>query len=331
MSDTLSIPLTVIVPMYGVERFIGRCARSLLQQDVDGMEILFIDDCSPDRSADNVREIFAQAKPSGPSMRIIRMPHNSGLPAVRRRGILEARGRYIIHLDGDDWLDAGYYRALLDRAMETDADIVIGDEVQEFRNKTVPLVPIPQSVPSDGRDIIRYWYRMPLCLHCHNKLVRRSLYTDNDVLPYEGLDMWEDNGLFVRLFYFARKVERVTGPTYHYNRANQSAMTATYGSVQAEQTVEVARRLADFFASHGDAEDFAKTVAALQYISKLKLVRDSMDGYRRFKTLFPESDFIARELSPLAFSREGRLRFRMVRAGLGPLFVALYNVYSKIR
>lgn len=298
-----------------------------MEQGVRGMEVVFVDDCSSDGSVEIVREIIPEGASRGIVMRIVSTSENSGQAAARALGLSEARGQYVAQLDADDWVDPGFYANMLEHALSNDADIVLADEVQDFAKRS-ELRPA-EDAPADGRDILRHWPKKSVGLYLHNKLVRRSLYADNNISTYPGLNMWDDNSLTVRLLYFARKVVAVHGPRYHYNRMNSNSITATYGTAQVEQMMEVARRLAEFFESKPDGADFSDTVAALKYHSKLPLVRGSYSGLHRFKSTFPESDYIARKLDPTPFSRLGRVRLKLVRNGLGALAVMMYAVANR--
>jgi len=316
--------VTVIVPVYNVSAYIEKCARSLFEQTLENLEILFVDDCSPDKSVEIIEHTLNEYPNRKRLTRIIHMPANAGLAGVRRRGIIEATGDYIIHLDGDDWIDADYYKSLYDTAIQTNADIVIGDEVMEYPDKTISK---DNSVlPSSGKEIMKNWYKRTVGMFCHNKLVRRSIYVENDILPWEGLNMWEDNGLFARLFYHADKVVQTHGSVYHYNRCNVGAMTAGFGLKQVNQMIAVAEHLAEFFQAQPDAREFEKTVNAFKYLAKLNLITDSFTNYRRYKSLFPESDSIVAELDRNAFSAKGRIRFHMVRLGFAPIFILLFKL-----
>lgn len=325
----ISPAVTVIVPVYNVSAYIGKCARSLFEQTLENLEILFVDDCSSDNSVEIIRKIVSEYPEKKKLTRIIHMPANIGQAGVRLRGIIEAKGRYVIHLDGDDWIDRDYYQSMYDAAVESHADIVIGDEVMEYASHTVPKNNEP--LPSDGKQILRLWYRNTVGLFCHNKLVKRTLYTDNGILPWSGLNMWEDNGLFARLFYYARKVVQTHGPVYHYNRTNVRAMTAGYGEKQVDQMIAVAEHLAVFFQSKPDAHEFEKTVYAFKYLAKLNLISDSFANYRRFKSLFPESDSIVSELDRNAFTVKGRIRFHIVRFGFAPVFILLFKIKNILK
>lgn len=324
-----NLAVTVIVPVYNVAPYIEKCARSLFEQTLENLEIIFVDDCSPDNSTEIIETVLNDYPNRKLLTRVVKMLSNSGLAAVRRRGILEAKGEYIIHCDGDDWIDLDLYETLYYEALKYDADIVICDEVMEYAQCQIPK--LTASLPFCGKKIMRNWFKHTVGMFCHNKLVKRSLYVDNDVLPWVGLNMWEDNGLFARLLYYADKVVQIhDGPLYHYNRANVNAMTAGYGIKQVEQMIEIARNLSEFFEAQSDGEEFRKTIDAFKYLARINLVTDSFSNYRRFKTTFPESKYIASELDRGAFSAKGRFRFDMIRFGLAPLFILMFKIRNAL-
>lgn len=317
--------ITVIVPVYNVAPYIEKCARSLFEQTLANLEILFVDDCSPDNSVDIIKSVLSEYPERKSLTRIIRMASNVGQAGVRRQGIIEAKGDYIIHCDGDDWVDVELYETLYNAALKSDADVVVCDEVMEYDGYQVAMTVEP--VPDNGKDLMKNWYRHIVGMFCHNKLVRRQLYTEHDILPWIGLNMWEDNGLFARLFYFANRVVQVHGgPVYHYNRTNVNAMTAGYGIKQVEQMIGIAENIAEFFESKPDSEDYKKTVDAFKFLAKINLITDSFSNYKRYKRTFPESSYIAYQLDPTAFSSKGRIRFNFVKAGFGPVFIGLFKI-----
>lgn len=325
--------VTVIVPVYNVSLYIEKCARSLFEQTLVNLEIIFVDDCSPDNSTEIIKEILMNYPNRQAQTRIIKMSTNGGVAAVRRQGIIEATGDYIIYCDGDDWVDLDLYETLYNEAIKTDADIVVCDEVMEYHGYQI-LKPTPP-LPTNGKELLRNWYKCTVGMFCHNKLARRSLYMDNDILPWKGLNMWEDNGLFVRLFYFADTITQIHGgPLYHYNRANINAMTSGYGIKQVEQMLRIAGNLAEFFESRPDSRDYEKTVYALKYLARINLITNSFSNYKRYKQTYPESRTIVSELDCGAFSRKGKFRFYMVRNGFAPIFIIMFkcrNLLKKVR
>ena len=115
--------VTVVIPVYNVATYIEKCATSLFEQTLDSLEILFVDDCSPDHSVEIIKKTLKKYPERNSLTRIIRMPSNSGLAAVRRQGIIEATGQYIIHCDGDDWVDSDLYEIMYNKAVKDNADV----------------------------------------------------------------------------------------------------------------------------------------------------------------------------------------------------------------
>lgn len=119
--------VSVIIPVYGVEKYIERCARSLFEQTLDDIEYLFIDDCTPDRSIEILNRVLDEYPQRKNQVIIHRMEKNSGQAAVRKWGMLNATGDYVIHCDSDDWVDVTMYEKMYNKAIEEKTDIVVCD------------------------------------------------------------------------------------------------------------------------------------------------------------------------------------------------------------
>ena len=116
--------VSVIIPVYQVEPYMARCARSLFGQTLEDIEFLFIDDCSPDRSIDAMREVLEEFPQRKDQVTVFRMPQNSGQAAVRMQGMALSRGEYVIHCDSDDYVDVNAYAVLYGKAKAEDLDVV---------------------------------------------------------------------------------------------------------------------------------------------------------------------------------------------------------------
>lgn len=329
MQNKTAMQVTVIVPVYNVSRYIERCARSLFEQTLENLEIIFVDDCSPDNSLEIIENVLQEYPVRIHSTRIIKMPLNGGLAAVRRRGIIEATGEYVIHCDGDDWVDHNLYSFMFSVIRENNADMAICDFAYEYPVETKCIS--CRTISVNGKDVIANFVSDFPHMSCCNKMIRRSILIDNDVLPWPGLNMWEDSGLMIRALYYCHKVIHTPDGYYHYNKRNEGAMTSDYGIVQVNQMIEIASRLTQFFKSKEDGVRFAQTAMLLQYLSKLNLITTSFSNFKRYKEIFPGSEKIAGALTHQHFSNRGWLRFKMVKNGMAPLFIILYKLYRKIR
>ena len=120
-----NIKVSVCIPVYGVEKYIERCARSLFEQTMsDGIEFIFVNDCTPDKSIEILEKVLAEYPHRKKQTQIINHEKNSGLVAARKTGLAHATGEYIIHCDSDDWVDVDFYQVMYETAINNNADVV---------------------------------------------------------------------------------------------------------------------------------------------------------------------------------------------------------------
>ena len=98
------ITVSILIPVYNVEKYIERCARSIFEQTYQNLEIIFVDDCTPDNSIEILRRVLGDYPYRQPQTHIIRHDHNRGLGAARNTAMDAATGDYIYFIDSDDKL-----------------------------------------------------------------------------------------------------------------------------------------------------------------------------------------------------------------------------------
>ena len=118
--------VTVIVPVYGVEKYIVECAESLFAQTYSDIEYVFCDDCTPDRSMELLREVMERYPERKEHVRIIRNEQNKGLGGTRRHLISHINSEVFLIVDSDDILPPDAVKILVNRMKETDTEIVDG-------------------------------------------------------------------------------------------------------------------------------------------------------------------------------------------------------------
>ena len=207
--------VSVLVPVYGVEKYIERCTRSLFEQTLDDIEFIFVDDCTPDRSIEILKSVieklrlrFAEKKYN---VRIVRMPTNSGLAAVRRHGIQLATGDYIIHCDSDDWVDVTMYEKMYNKAIEEEADMVVCDYIITDGLSSQKYVKACHSVkPFEFLENMLF-QRDPWSLW--NKLFKKTAYYK---IVYPDNSMGEDMATSIQLITRCRYIAYIPEPLYKY-------------------------------------------------------------------------------------------------------------------
>lgn len=206
--------VSVVVPVYGVERFVERCARSLFgQTETDTVEFIFVDDCTPDDSIAIISRVLNDYCALKPQVSILRHDQNRGLPQARKTGIEAARGRYILNVDSDDRLEPDAIETLLAKARETDADIVVCDSFYSTdTHETILHQPVnPETLLTDMIRTKNTWA-------VWNKLIRRDLYFSPEPIVFPEIYMAEDMFQVYQLVYRADKsrIAYVDAPLYHY-------------------------------------------------------------------------------------------------------------------
>ena len=216
--------VSVIVPVYNVEEFIGQCARSLFSQDWEDSEFIIVDDGSPDRSVAILQEVL-ESFPHLKSKVIILHQKNAGLPQARMTGLRHATGDYIIHVDSDDWVEPCYISHLASKAIETDADMVYCDFFKEYSGKPAKIYREGDLDSQDGHTAITSMNNSHIRAYMWNKLLRRSLYDlDSMVVPVRSYH--EDIVFQNQLLFNARKCVHLKEPLYHYRRRRLGSLTA---------------------------------------------------------------------------------------------------------
>lgn len=207
------LKVSVIVPVYGVEKYIERCARSIFEQSYSNLEIIFVDDCSPDNCVQIIRDLLLEYPARQTQVTILSQSKNQGVAAARSRGLESITGDYCIQFDSDDYVDPSMIEEMIIQAIREDADIVMCDFNLISNSKTTHIHVNPNLHPIECmKQILRTEVHSSLC----NKLVRVSLYRDNKIKFTEGLNMREDLSVMYRLLYFAHKLAYVPKPFYNY-------------------------------------------------------------------------------------------------------------------
>ena len=206
--------VSIIVPVYNVEDFIERCIRSLMEQTLEDVEFIFVDDCSSDSSVDKLQETIVLYPSQHSRIKILSHSCNKGLPAARNTGLKEAQGEYIFHCDSDDFLESNALEEMYKLAKEQNADYVWSDwflsfELNERYMKQPNYTSAMEALKGmlSGRMKFNVW----------NKLVKRSLYEQNNIYFPEGHDMGEDMTM-IRLLTCAERVGHIPHAYYHYVR-----------------------------------------------------------------------------------------------------------------
>ena len=213
--------LSVIVPMWGVEKYIDKCARSLFESTLDDMEFVFVDDCTPDKSVEVLQGVIEEYPNRKSQTVIVRHEVNKGLPQARKTGVAAAHGEWISHCDSDDWVAPDMYEKMLKTAGEKGADLVCCDFIYQSDDEILwrPTYDKNKSPEELRKDLMA----CKVSNAVWNKIVHRSIYETNEIYyPKETMD--EDDVFVSQWSYYASHCEYVHECLY-YHYANPESVT----------------------------------------------------------------------------------------------------------
>ena len=217
------IVISLVVPVYGVEKYIAEFARSVFGQSYPHVQFVFVNDGTKDNSIQVLNEVIDNEFPALRDRIIIVDKKNGGLPAARKTGLEYVTGDYVYHVDPDDWLTPGSFEAIAATASVTDADIIFFNYVKEYENRTSVKKEKPYTI-QDKAQYIRNMYNHRAFGTLCNKCVKRSLYLEHE-LHHPKYSYAEDCYLSVQLVGRARSLSYLDMDIYHYRKNNPHSIT----------------------------------------------------------------------------------------------------------
>ena len=270
--------ISIIVPIYNIEKFLPCCIDSILAQTFTEWELILVDDGSKDTCG----SICDEYATKDGRIRVIHKP-NGGLTSARNAGLAMASGEWVMHLDGDDWIEPEMLELLLRKGEETGADIVMGDFLFAYPDRDVPYR-LPDWDDCKTTSLNRYITSVWTCVW--GGIHRRSLYEEHQLQSPQGVTYCEDFHLIVRLRYFARKVVNVHRPFYHYRQQEGSVMHNLNKKTERDEQW-VYQDIIRFFKEQGVYKDYRKTMCWRMLKATQELVLDK-SNWKAFQEMVPE-------------------------------------------
>ena len=209
--------ISIIVPIYKVELYLQRCVDSLINQDDDNIEIILVDDGSPD----GCPGICDEYQKKDQRIKVIHQV-NGGLSAARNSGIDIATGDYLMFVDSDDFVEPNYCSYALNLAVKTDSDIVVFGYNDVYSDRTeVQTIPFSEERRYNREEALIELIGGKILSFAWNKIYKASLF--NGIRYPEGR-LYEDIGTTYKLFDKANAVFLASGVTYNYQKREDSIL-----------------------------------------------------------------------------------------------------------
>lgn len=246
----MSVPLvSVIIPVYNVELFLRTCIDSIVAQTYSNLEIILVDDGSPDKCPEICNEYAKRDE----RVKVIHQK-NGGLSAARNAGIDIARGEYLTFIDGDDFVVSNYIELLYKGIVEFDADISIAsfysfvneNELNVLCNE-LPFAEITKEECFKRYGSLKAELSMPFISAC-NKIYRKDLF---DSIRFPVGKLYEDAFITYKLLDKAKKIVIAPIQLYFYRLNPQSILGQSFREKNLEM-VEAFRSGMDYFYHKGE-------------------------------------------------------------------------------
>lgn len=266
--------VSIAVPIYGVEKLIERCAKSLFEQTYNNLEYIFVNDKTPDKSIELLIKTLENYPKRKQQVKIIHHLQNRGLSAARNTAIENANGEFIIHVDSDDYLEFDAIEKLVSMQNKTHADIVTGQAFQHTHN-CYYIMERPQF--NKKEDFILDMIQPTIHHTIWGRLIKRSLYTNFNIKAKEGINIGEDLQVMSQLSFYSNKFATIPDVIYHYDTTNMESYMNTTASKEKRiykftQDFKSMQYIFSFFEEH-DSTFLPEILKHMKYFT-IKLMKE---------------------------------------------------------
>lgn len=321
------IKISVLIPVYNVKKYIDKCVTSLLQNSMaKDCEFIFTDDCSTDGSYDELVKSVAKFLELRDNIKIIKHEANKGLGCARITGFDNAVGEYIICVDSDDCVEPDYLEKLYDAAKKTNADLAGCDYFIEYEDgrptkiRVNELKTVPREVLEDNFECVTTQY-----LWC--KLIKRNFLLERKINWESGINMWEDQLIFVKILINSPRIAYINFPLYHYLIRHGSYIHYLMDLKRADNLFLAAAKVYELIENEKGCELKGMFLKRILILKTWLLFNCDKHVQKKYIAAYPESfKYVNDKSTKMGLARKTIFRLAAVSPKIG--FAALY-IYSK--
>lgn len=215
--------LSIVVPVFNTERYISRCLNSLINQSLQEIEIIVVNDGSPDRADDIIKNFLPN-----PKIKYTKLRDNNGLGYARNVGLNQSAGKYIAFVDSDDWVDLDLYQLMYSFLEETNSDIGVCGVKDEWNNYLSTTdrykyicpntINSTQAINLLTKNTGNNFYLSPVVW---NKVYKRELLANNNI-DFIDNSYWEDDIFSIKVLAKSTQISFIPDVFYHYYHRDNS-------------------------------------------------------------------------------------------------------------
>lgn len=261
--------VSILVPVYSVEKYIERCVRSLFEQTYENIEYIFVDDCTKDKSIEILNSVLAEYPDRKKQTKILHHDKNRGLSAARNTALDASTGDYLMHVDSDDYLREDAIFLLVARISQKSSQVLIfGYSIV----KCDGIFPVPLQV-EDKVSLINNYLSNRVPASMWNKFYDSKFYKATEVRSEEGINQGEDYVVVPRIIYKAERIDWLEDTLYYYEQSNVSSYSNNINETSINNMKRADDLLFGFFINVEDKDKFARSLKVLYARSALFLLK----------------------------------------------------------
>lgn len=317
--------ISILIPIYKVEKYIERCLHSVLGQTYDNIEYIFIDDCSPDKSMRILEEVVKQYPDKRNFVKVISHTENKGIAQTRNELLGIAKGEYCIFIDSDDFIELNTMEILYNKARETDAEIIRYNYYENYGEGKYIVVKNEEA--QNREQLLKIAISSLSGVDSMWKLfVKRSLYVDYCLSFENGINACEDYIMSVKLFYFSKNTIDILDVLYYYTVVgNFDSCTKNY-ELFLDDRMKAIASVKNFLEQEGILSEYASALYARIIICKQAyLINKDCFDLHRYYSLYPEANKAWRKFN---YGKRERLLFVLAEHKMSLLIRLFYWLFS---
>ncbi|MGM9699060.1 MAG: glycosyltransferase family 2 protein [Prevotella sp.] len=296
--------VSILVPVYNVEKFFSRCLESLFSQTYSNIEYVFVNDCTPDNSMKVLHDILKKYPNHVDMVKIIEHPSNYGIAVVRNTLLDNAHGDYVLFVDSDDWIEIDMVEKLVGEAKRSGADVVGCNYYEDYPDGKVLR---KQTYPSNHIEAMKAMTLLKIKGVLWKLLIRRELIAQNNLSFVPEIHFGEDYIFCCKLFYYAQAFSSVDKALYHYVQYNPNNYCSTDSDVRINSFANAIRMVETFYREKGVYDMLKLELLQRKFLCKSSYVLDSKHrNLRKWSLMFPESNGVWHNIG---YSTPNKIKF----------------------
>lgn len=263
--------ISIGIPVYGVEDYIERCCTSIFNQTYQNLEIVFVNDVTPDNSIEIINKTLIKYPSRISQTKIINHERNKGLAETRNTIINNITGEYIVWVDSDDYIENNTIEILVNELKNDNYDIISFGSITHHKNHNI-VNHVPKFYTPKDFTLALIAKTIPVSIW--GRMIKVSIYKMNQIKTIEGNNMGEDYQVTPKLSYYAKKVHFIDLPLYHYNFTNNNSYCNSFSPSKMLQLWNSYLNIEIFF--HQKGKEYCKSLELGKVKTLIILFKDCL-------------------------------------------------------